>query len=226
MIIHGIILLVIALIVLALGFYIYNRDPKNAVNISFLFTATGVTIWILANSFIAINTDTESALWYRMAYFAGVLIASSVLYFSWVFPYRLFQTGLWRKVIVLVPAVAFAPLFFLTDSIIIGVQRTSDLTILEYGKLFPLYVAFFALFFLWTLFSLIKKYRRSNGMHRWQLKYVIISILIPFVANMITDMIIPMAGSGRPAWMEFTGAELSVVWLGFTAYVAFKKKVV
>lgn len=226
MITHGIILLIIALLELALGFNIYSRDRNNSVNKSFLALTLGVIIWVAVNAFLALTKETDLVLWYRLAYFAGVIIASSFLYFAWVFPYRLFFTDWRRKIIVIAPIILFIPLFFLTDLMILSVTKNEQVPVVDYGSWFSLYVAYFVAFFAWAFLSLVKKYRRSDGMHRWQLKYVIISALIPVVVNLFTDIFLPWFGYSRQPWMVYIGAELSVVWLGLTAYVAFKKKVI
>ncbi len=222
---HGVVLLIIALLELLLGLYIYNRDRKNAVNITFLLLTIGVLFWVSANSVLAFPTMSVD-FWYRLAYSAGIIICSSFLYFSWVFPYRLIFTNWLRKLITIVPIAVFVYLFFLTDTLIVDVKKTDLIAVVNYGNLFALYMIVFVVYFGWAFYSLIRKYQRSNGMHRWQLKYVILSALIPVVINFITDIVLPWAGYSRQPWMVYIGAELSVVWLGLTAYVAFKKKVI
>lgn len=189
MIARGVVLLVIAILELLLGLYIYNRDKKNAVNITFLFTTIGVVIWVTVNSYLALGSDINSALWYKLAYFSGVIIASSFLYFARVFPYRIFHTGRIMKTIALVPIAVFAGLTFFTDTIIINVINIGQIPEVHFGDWFVIYVILFISFFCWALTTLIRKYRRSNGMHYWQLKYVIISVLIPIIANLISDIL-------------------------------------
>lgn len=222
---HGAVLLIIAILELLLGLYIYNRDRKNAVNITFLLLTTGVLVWVSANSVLAFSAETINV-WYRLAYFSGIIICSSFLYFSWVFPYRLIFTNWLRKLITIVPIAVFGYLFFLTGTLIVDVKKTDLIAVVNYGKLFALYMIVFVVYFSWAFYSLIRKYQRSNGIHSWQLKFVILSALIPVVVNIITDIALPWSGYSRQPWIVYIGAELSVVWLGLTAYVVFKKKIV
>ncbi|MFA6198629.1 MAG: histidine kinase N-terminal 7TM domain-containing protein [Patescibacteria group bacterium] len=221
--IHGYILLGVIILEALLGRYVYYRDRKNPVNIAFSLLVLCILIWVAINAKLALTIVADDIAWYRSAYFTGLLIGASQLYFVWVFPYRTFVISRKKAAILLLPVVVFIHFIFFTRFIISGIQNVGVTARGEFGNGFYVYLIIFACYFIVGFYSLLKKYIHSDGIHRWQLKYIFISILIPFLINILLDMVLPALHVTRMPWMEYFGAESSVIWLGFTSYVLFKK---
>ncbi len=224
--IRGIILYIIALLILILGFYILDRDKKNPINKSFFVIVIGVIIWICSNATISFLEDKSLIeLFYRLTYVGGALLTGGFLFFAWVFPYKLSFIKFFRWIILLVPTLFFMAFSLVTDLVVSGVVRYKHNYDTTSGSLYGLYVAFFVVFFSWAFIELIRKYRRSDGMHLWQIKFVLISVLIPFVVGLITDLILPWLGYEKEVWMLNIGSMSSAVWLVLNGYILFKKQV-
>lgn len=221
--IHGYILLGVAALEALIGRYVYIRDKKNPVNIAFTWLVLCILFWVSINAKLALTTGTDNIVWYQAAYLSGLLIGASLLNFVWVFPYRVFQVSKKAIIMLLAPLAPFLYLIFFTRDIISGVQYVGITARVEFGNGLILFLAVFVLYFLVSFYFLLKKYLRSDGIHQWQLKYVFISVLIPFLVNTIIDIILPLEHASRMPWMEYFGAESSLVWLGFTGYILFAK---
>lgn len=218
----------IALLELLLGLFILFRHKGNPINTSFFVLTLGVVLWIVSTStldLINIDSQKEAIFWYNLAHIGGAVLISGFLYFAWVFPYRMFFITWPRKLIIYVPCLFFIVLVLTTRLVIADVVKYSWGYDVRPGSLYGLYALFFIGFFVWGFFELLRKYRRSDGMHVWQLKYVLISVLIPFLVGATTDIVIPWLGINRGYLTLHLGAFATAVWLGLTAYVLFKKKV-
>ncbi|MDD5566956.1 MAG: histidine kinase N-terminal 7TM domain-containing protein [Patescibacteria group bacterium] len=226
MITHGIILYIIGALEIILAFYVLLRNSKSEVCRAYFAFAFGVIIWVLANGSVALFHDSvHLLLLYKLTYFGGAITAGSFLYFTWVFPYKVSYINTIKKVIVVIPGILLGALLFWTDSVVSGFKFLSWGIQVSFGNLYILYVIIFLIYFPWAFIHLYKKYRRSNGMHYWQLKYLLISTSIPFVVSLVTDIFVPWLVHEPGSWTVFLGSETTIIWLGLTAYILFKKEV-
>lgn len=218
------ILYIIATAIVWLGFYILFRDRKNLVNRSFAITAFGVVAWIGANATIFFINDHQVAEFVlKITYAGGAILTGGFLLFAWAFPYKISIITLAKWLVVIIPTCFFIITSLFTDWIVDGVVKYSFYIDITAGPLYLLYLLYFFTFFGWAFVELVRKYRRANGMHVRQIKYVLISATIPFIIGAIFDLIIPWLGIERSAWTSYGGSLSSAVWLGLTAYILFRK---
>ncbi|MBU0707579.1 hypothetical protein KKG41_04370 [Patescibacteria group bacterium] len=220
----SIIVFIIAFLEILLGFYVLSRNKKDPINISFFIVVMGVVIWICSNAIISfLSNENTIELIYRLTYIAGAIIAGGFLYFSWVFPYKMSFIRWSKWLLLLIPTIFLIIFTFTTDFIVSGVVKYPLSYDTTSGSGYGLYVLIFVAFFLWAFYELFRKLRRSDGIHHWQLKFVLISVLIPFVVSLVTDIILPWTGYDRGMLMMFAGSMSSAVWLGLNGYILFKK---
>ena len=219
---HAFILIGIVILEFVLGFYILFRNPKSDINISYSLFIFSIALWGLFNAvFILINDLNEAFIWGKMTYLMAGLIITNFLYFSWVFPFKRTEFNLPKKLIILLPNVLIL-IFLLTSKLLVANpifrHGTNDLTL---GPAYNFYVLFFVGYWIWGLINLISKYKTSDGIHRWQLKWLLWGIIVTSIFAMTTNLFLP--------WFKVTrfglvGPESSIVWLGFTSYIIFMKR--
>lgn len=224
MIIHGIILLIVAVLELWLGLYILFRSPRDPINKSFILLTGAILLWVISNALIAfISNLVIVELLFRLAYVGGVFIGLFFLLFTAYFPYRTFQVPKRTMFFIALPSLALSFVLLFSDSIMSGLTVVRGVNVAKLEPLFVLYLIYFLVYFIWTFLILYKKFIRSDGIHRWQLKYVLLSTTIPFAISLVTDVILPWISGVPVAITIFFGSESSIVWLALTAYVAFGK---
>jgi len=223
---HGIILFIIAGIELFLGLYVFTRNRRDSVSTTFLLLVISIVIWLLVNAILALSLQSGfNESYYRTAYFSGILIATSFIFFAWVFPYKSSNISKIIKMVLSAIIPIFFILFFFTDLMLVDAVKNGNLSDITYGSLFPLYIVYFSILCAWGFYILFMKLLKAEGMHKWQLKFVIIGTIIPFIVNIITDILMPWMGYPRDAWVVYVGAESSIVLVGLTSYILFKKNI-
>jgi hypothetical protein len=224
--IHAVIIIGVAVAELMLGLYVLLRNRKDSISITFFALVVSIVIWVTANAVLVGSLQgIMNALYYKVAYFSGILIATTFVQFAWVFPYKSANTSKTVKTALSFIVLLFFALFFFSDVLIVDVVKNGNTSDITYGNIFSVYIAYFAGLFIWAFYVLISKAIKADGLHRWQLKLVIISVMIPFIVNITTDIIMPWLGYARGTWLVYLGAESSIVWVGLTSYILFKKNI-
>lgn len=222
--IRPIIIFIISGLTLFLGFYILSKNPKAELNRAFLVTALGVTLWTVSNGVVAfLEREANILFFYKLTYVGGAIIIGAFLWFAIAFPFRLSNPG-WKTwtTIIGVPVI-LSILSLATDLIINGVRGSNFFLDTTSGPLYWLYVAFFLVFFGRAFYLLIKKLLRADGIHFWQLKYVLLSVAVPFVIATITDIIMPWIGYDRSGWTWYAGSLSTSVWVALTSFILFRR---
>lgn len=181
-------------------------------------------MWIIANATMYFINDIQVAEFVlKMSYAGGAILTGGFLMFAWAFPYKISHITLAKWVALIVSTLFFLITSLFTDWIVDGVIKYSYYIDITSGPLNFLYLAFFFAFFGLAFTELVRKYRRANGMHVRQIKYVLISVSVPFIIGATFDLIIPWLGIERSAWASYAGSLSSAVWLGLTAHILFRK---
>ncbi|MFH1598051.1 MAG: histidine kinase N-terminal 7TM domain-containing protein [Patescibacteria group bacterium] len=221
--IQGTILLVIAGIELILGLYLFFRHPKNHITISYFLFILGVVIWVISNG-LAIFRGGSDIVWWKMTYVGGALLASSFVYFAMVFPYSKKQISKCLISCLYLPAIYFTIVLFSTNILVERlIKKENQISNVTLGPLYHLYVLFVVIFCLWGLYYLFTKFKTSDGIHRWQLKYLLWGIVISSVVAVTSDLVMPFFSENYLINYPWVGSGFSIVWLFFTSYVVFKK---
>jgi len=219
--IHTTILFITAFLEIVLVIYIYFRNRKSEINVSFSLFVFGGFLFALSSAlFLFVNKDT-ALIWGKMTYLGGTLAAVFFLYFSLVFPFKKQIITWWHKLGFILPIVIFIALLFGTDTFANDFVQKNNLRYLELGPSYDLFVIFFVCYWIWALVNLFQKYQESDGVHRWQLKNFLIGAVITSIVIMVFDIFLPLFDIRQ---FSIYAPEVILIWFGFTAYILFGKK--
>lgn len=199
---ENILLLIIAAVTFVLSFYTYSRNRKSEVNISFgLLTFCGA-IWAFNIAMFQMATEFKSVLfWDRMIYVFGSIFGSSFLYFSETFPFRKTILPLFRKLLIFSPFIIFLLFLFFTNLFIQDIRTTPQGNEVDLGVTYTVWMLWFFIFMGWGFINLISKYRKSTGISRIQIWYVLLALLVPAMASTPFNLIFPYFGNYRLIWI-------------------------
>ncbi|MFA6525440.1 MAG: histidine kinase N-terminal 7TM domain-containing protein [Patescibacteria group bacterium] len=216
--IENIILLVLSALMAILSIYVLLRNRNNAINISFFFMTIGAAIWISSN---AVDYIYFSEFLTRITYVGAIVMVIGYYYFSWYFPYQIHIMNRTHHVIIFAMTLLLI-IFSLFGGLIIKdvINQHKELI---YGPIFPLYNIIFLLFWIFGLVISITKYRRSDGLHRWQLKNIIWVLFLAFIAGITTNLVLPWVFN---VWnYGWVGPMFTMIFFAGATYILFKKNI-
>jgi signal transduction histidine kinase len=185
----GIIAFSVAILNLILGVFVLLKNPRGATHRYFLLLSLVVAAWSVANYLTLGHTDELAALlWIRVVMIITSFLGLSIFLLVYAFPHsemalsKKKRLGLWS--LSMFSALLAASPFMFTDVVLTdGAPEPTP------GPA----MIFFALNFFGTLIAafiiLILKYRRSNGLERTQLRYLLGGIIVSFSLLTITNFV-------------------------------------
>ncbi|USN53795.1 MAG: hypothetical protein H6760_01335 [Candidatus Nomurabacteria bacterium] len=188
----------LALIILLFGYLsliilLLRRENTS----SRLFGATVITLslWILSILLLNISSSKEEILFFSRSSFIGpIILIPTFLLFSWYFPKKTIHL---RKSIIIV--VSLTACFFLIatftpyviQDVTIKVGEGVSLTY-QLGTLYFFQFIFLAFSLLYSFFILYKKYKKSKGLEKLQIRYLFLGTVITAVLTLSTNVILPI----------------------------------
>ncbi len=188
--------LITAVTSLILGTYVFTKNPKKIINISFLLLLYGAGIWAFSLFLISITVRYEILKFAgHLAFAAGPVIVSSFVLFAHSFPEKRDEMPSVRTLLLIyVPGLLFAALGF-TDLIMKDIAYVGTTVRPVYGEGISALLVFDVLFLAIGLSLLAKKYFGNPGrFERVQLKYIFWGILFTTVGAVTFALILPIIG--------------------------------
>lgn len=220
------VVIAISLMEVLLAIYILTRHPASLVkNVLGLMTLSAA-LWLFSGGYGALIGDLNGVLfWWKVTFLGATGIAAFFLLFSWAFPFQREKIKGVHYVIVILPIVFFGFLLFLTDSLVKGLDTSGKLPMLTFGISHKLFAAYFIGYWLWAIINLFKKYKASDGLHRWQLKILLWGTVISSVIGITTNLIFALAGIAYKNFdWSIIGYIASAIWLGVVSYVIWGRR--
>lgn len=217
----GYTLLVIALIEFILGLLFIFKYQKSQTTIWYGLFCIGVSVYVASNGSGYIFGASGGGFNEHAGWAGGIIATIMFLPFSYSFPItrkkisELLSLVMW-------PFVIFLPASLFTDLLISnkGIYKFGESYETSVGIYFWVMILFFGVYWFWSFINLIASHQTSDGIHRWQLKYLILGTLLSFAVTVSFDIIIPLVTSSR---FGYVGSLFTSVWLGFTSYILLKK---
>lgn len=216
--IQGIILIIIAIVEFILGLYILIKHQSQKIPIYYSLFIFSVVIWVLSNGIFVL---TVSNFWGDLAFVGAILLVAFFLVFAWVFPYEDKIIGVKRKLFLILPVIFFIVTLYING---IFIKEYSDPfhggSHDIHGPIYYFFVVYILTCFIWGISVLINKFKKSDGIHRWQLKYFLIGIILSCIFGVTFNLILPLFGVSS---YSSYGPASTIIWLGFTSYIILKK---
>ncbi|MFH1392401.1 MAG: histidine kinase N-terminal 7TM domain-containing protein, partial [bacterium] len=210
-----IILGIVAVVDLLFAITVLLKSKKREAR-AFGFFAIGLAAWTFGLFMFYRSLDPISSLfWAKSLYFAGNIIAVFFLYFSFAFPQQEKSLARWQKSLVFLPIAIHFYLYYFTDIIIANSFIDQGVKGFIYGSFRWAFDIPFMIYFLWAFINLFVKYKKSTGTTRFQLRYVVLSVLIALAIAATTNVILLWFGIFNYVWI---GPEATLMIVAASTY--------
>lgn len=200
------------------GALVYSRDIRRIDNLAFFLLAWGFSMWaILLGMFESVSSGEVESILLSAMYIFAALIPPAVLFFAMA----LYTGGKikFTKTKVFSVALSFAAISY-TASIpgflfegVVDIGNTAKEIIFGKGFiLFILYISVYVVFGIWLLF---KKYKRSAGIFRLEMRYIFLSILAGATFILFANIALPMFGLYGLFWLGPVTGFLVICIIGY-----------
>ncbi len=204
-----------------LGLFVFLRNPKNQINISFSLFVISVVSWMTVNYLSNNTTDYSLAfLFNKLIFLFSPYMSFSLLYFSIVFPVSKFRLKLKTLILILIP-ILVSNILTLLNFVITGITFIpGDGTGVNFDFGIYFFGFQFIVYFLISMIIMAVKYKKSTGHERAQLQYLLLGFGVLTIFGTITNFLIPLLFSNFSA--TDIGPLLALAIFGFTAYAILK----
>jgi two-component system NtrC family sensor kinase len=205
---------------LGLGLLVYFKtNPPRKVNLIFSVLAWAAAGWALSFFMVYFLKDSFSMLfWGRMGFAASGIIPTAFLFFAMLFPSEERKINSKYLGLLALPSVFFLGLSF-TDRIVHSLG--SGPKMFHYGSFYAPFSVYLSSYFIFGFAFLISTYRRSIGIERLQIKYVLLGMFFTAMLGVTTNLFLPMSGVSQFNWL---GPTFTVIMVGTTTYCIIKHR--
>lgn len=220
----GIFLIILTLVLTSLVvIYVAIRKQRSEVQTSYLVLISFFALWALFTLFVEVAALADIALVFKgLTYVLGLGIAWSFLGFTINFPYRAYQINtFFIKAGILVTTVFLGFLFLVPGTlnlrVIIDEQFGQKLFSLDYRWL-TAYILVFVSISSSAFYILLRKYFTASGESRLQLRLVVVSTMIAFLAGLVFNLLSLYIDQH---WLQIYGPSFTLVFTLVVAYLIF-----
>jgi len=213
-------LIVTALLNLSLGVLIFISGKNKKINIVYSLNIVAIISWVMAMFFYRSSPPETNLLWCTILYVTPTLIASSFLYFTYIFPSQKEKNIWWKAILIFGINLAIIVMVIWPGLIIKGVNIRPGL---EKQIIFTPYYWFYFIytleFFSFGFFRLFKKYLKNRGIERLQIIYLVTGYSLAANLAFGTNLIMPWLGYFFLNWL---GQVFTCIMVAFTTYAILK----
>ncbi|MFH0906894.1 MAG: ATP-binding protein [bacterium] len=217
---QNIILITVVVLDIILGILIISKNYRKEINISYSISVLWLTLWAFGIAMFRYTTNADSLFfWNREFILAAGFITSGLLHFSFVFPYSSIKLTILKRFLIYVPNV-FVFLAVMTPGVLIKdiiVRSWGNESILGWGYIY--YGIYFSVFSIWAFVNLLLKHRKSTGIARAQLFYVLLGLSTSLIFGATFNLFFILLGNYRYIWL---GPYASFIMLAFFGYAILK----
>jgi len=185
-------LILISGILLFFGISAFQSNSKSKTNLYFLLFITFVILWVFSNYFSNTVSDYKFVLLFnRIIFVSTSLLVWSLFLFSSFYPesksvirknYRIISLGSTLLVVLL----------GFSDLIVSEVVVENGYSSIKFGVGILIYLIHFLVFLLLFIYLLIKKFKKSKGVEKVQLQYILLGVVFTAIGALITNLILPI----------------------------------
>ncbi|OGZ86530.1 MAG: hypothetical protein A2463_03495 [Candidatus Staskawiczbacteria bacterium RIFOXYC2_FULL_32_10] len=176
--------------------------------------------WVMAMFFYRSSPPETNLLWCTILYVTPTLIASSFLYFTYIFPSQKEKYIWWRTILIFGINLAIIVMVIWPGFIIKEVNiRSGQEKEIIFTTYYWFYFLYTLLFFSFGFLRLFIKYFRNKGIERSQIIYLATGYSLAANLAFATNLIMPWLGSFFLNWL---GQVLTCIMVAFTTYAILK----
>jgi signal transduction histidine kinase len=203
-------LILIGIVNAFMGLGVLFHNPRRLINISFCIFVVSIGCWTAC---IGLLYLTHQFLFNTLVFYTLLPEVASLLVFAYVFPFEklLPHRFLWTLAPLLLLA-CIIPLNLFVSGLTIDAGGAIMPAI---GPLFPLFVVAVGIYFAGATWLFARNFRRSTGMHRMQMRYLVTGFVVLLGSALLFDALLPAFGVF--SW-NFLGPTSSIIFVALAAY--------
>jgi len=208
---------------LGLGIFVLRRSSGHAsknMHVVFFLFCLATASWIFT-AFMVSNSDEMvwKLFWIRALFGISSFIPPTFLHFCLIFPNYQHNISRIKKWLLYLPAFLFLGISQTGLTVESIVQMTP--TIYRYGILHRIFSLYLIICAGLGLYFLLRTYGKSAGIHRLQIKYYFLGMLMTITAALFTNIVLPTLLSSKYSRL---GPSFTMFQVGFTTYAIVKHR--
>ena len=221
-----VITVVILVLNLFLGFLVLMNDFKKTTNKYFFLLVLFLDFWIVCNFWAdQVKNQNIAGLLTRSDFATGLITAAFFCLFSFHFPQPDKNVKKWFQWTILIPVFVLSILSY--TRLIIDIKFYPGGVSYNPKTLFYLYVLLLIFFLFISLYNFLKNYKKTVGIERARLIYLLVGLIITFLIALITNLVIPnFVNKDNITFTIFSriGIFGTIFFIVFTTYGIVKKQ--
>jgi len=221
---YQVLYLINIIITFSIGFFVFYRDFKEKINITFFLFSFSLVGWLLTLYFYYHTGFAEYLLIIGRLNFGFVeLLVFFLFAFAYYFPIRALRLPLGLKVFFILETIIILVITVFTNFIskeehYLGVGQRST----EFGEGYIIFIIHFLAYAAGSIYILIWKIKKIEKMYRLQLVYFIVGLGLTILFGTATNIIAPFIFKNFT--VQNTGSFSSLILMFFTFYAIVKHK--
>lgn len=209
-----VLLILISGILLFFGISAFKSNSKSKTNIYFLLFIIFVILWVFSNYFSNTVSDYRLVLLFnRIIFISTSLLVWALFLFSSFYPEsKSIVSNKLRKSSFI--ATLIVVILGFTNFIVSEVVLENGYSSIHFGKGIIFYLLHFVVFFVLFVYLLIYKFKKSKGVEKVQLQYILLGVVLTAVGALITNLILPIFF--RVFYLSSYGPAFLTIFVGFT----------
>lgn len=198
----ALLLLLVGTAHLTVGCFVFGRNPKSAVNRSFLVMAVLFAIWAFLGAAVYLpELGTDPVVVGRWAHAVALFLWAGFVSLVLVYPEGDTRTPLLLRVLVWVVSGIIATMAVFTPDLIQEAQVEKSQLRAVYGPLLPAYFGCISLFLCWIIGESLYRRKHSRGKRRVQIEYLLTGLALAGLSPLPSNMVAPLFGIHSLVWV-------------------------
>lgn len=198
-----------------------SKGFKNLTNLFFALFIFGAAIWPLSITLFMLSDSLAAAyFWDKVIYSSGTLVPVSFLLFSYLFTKKKFPSKLSSLIYLIIP-LAFSLSLYTSELFIEKISISSLTKSVSLGPVYPLWMLYFSVYMAISTFWLFVEFRKSHGLIRLQLSYILLAVFFPLMGSFPFNILLPFFGNYR---LIFIGPIFLTAMVVIITYAIFKHR--
>ncbi len=196
---------------------------RNKINTAFIASVLLFLAWFAFNYLADSSTDAMRALlWTRLTVPSSLFALWFILWFSYAFPVKTRRYS--RTLLVYFVLVSVLSTLAMTDQVFKSVKLDKNVGVsdMDLGIFYPIMIGLYLSLAGNMLYNFYEKQKRLAGIHRTQIRYILVGWSLFLLGGLLVSLIIPYLASNA-RWSKF-GPLFSIVMVLFTTYAIIRHK--
>ena len=182
-------LYLIIILNIIIGLFVLFRNMKNKVNISLSFFIFAVSAWVLSS---VMAFASSSVIWARLSFTTSLLLLFFCLMFLQFFLINILKKYekkiVYMLLSIIIIGIGVSASGMLVEEVLSVSSIDKGIT-LKMGILYPPIIAIYTFAIFYGIYLLVIGYRRSTGIQKLQVRYLLLSIIIFSILAISTNLI-------------------------------------